>query len=232
MSSISDALTALNNSLNSLVPTLTNKVNRKVAEAALADNALALNGQSASQMIATAAAHTDTHANNKNNPHGVTAAQIGAYSTSQVDAMVASLIPSGILPVSTFGTIDGAAIPMTVSGSTGAVNFSAGIPVIIAGQYFSLPAINFAVAKPSNNNKIYLQLQGGVPKIISSPSTIPESSTNMYLGSISIDASGNVTNTVSHVVRIDTYRLSTTSAGSAIPVSTGTPDQTGHLAWQ
>lgn len=233
MSSISDAIAALNTSLGTLVPSLTNAVNRKVAQAALADNALALGGQSSSQLVATAASHTDAHANRTDNPHGVTAAQIGAYSQSQIDAMIAQLIPSGILPVSMFGNINGDVVDyVTVDGPNAKVNLVAGVPLLISGQYFALPALSVTIAKPGTT-KLYAQLVSGNPQITASATAIAESVTNMFIGQVTLDASGNVTqNTIAHVVRLDNYRVSATSAGSAIPVSTGTPDATSHLAWQ
>jgi hypothetical protein len=236
MSSISDAVSALNTSLNAMVPALANAVNRKVAQAALADNALALNGQSATQMISTAAAHTDAHAALTNNPHQVTYDEVGAYSKASIDSLIASLIPSGILPLSTFGKVDGSAIPVsvTVNGNTCSVSFSANIPAIMAGQAFSLPAQVLNYPSPNVTMLIYLQLIGGVPSYMYSTVAQPETSTMMYLGTVTTNGSGQVVqNTIGHVVRIDNYRISTLSAGGAIPVSGGTPDQTGqHLLWQ
>lgn len=235
MSSISDAVSALNTSLNAMVPALANAVNRKVAQAALADNALALNNQSATQMIATAAAHTDAHAALTNNPHQVTADEVGAYPKTTIDSMIAALIPSGILPISTFGKPDGSGIPVTVTvnGNSCVVSFAAGIPAIMAGQAFALPAQALNFPSPVTMN-VYLQLVGGVPSYTYSAVGQPETPTLMYLGTVATNGSGQVVeNTIGHVVRLDNYRVSSTSAGSAIPVSGGTPDQTGqHLLWQ
>ena len=235
MSSISDAVSALNTSLNAMVPALANAVNRKVAQAALADNALALNGQTATQMVATAAAHTDAHAARTDNPHSVTADEVGAYPKASIDSMIGALIPSGILPISTFGKVDGSGIPVTVSvsGNTCTVSFAAGIPAIMAGQAFQLPAQALSFPSPVTMN-IYLQLVGGVPSYTYSAVSQPEASTLMYLGTVATNGSGQVVqNTIGHVVRIDNYRISTLSAGGAIPVSGGTPDQSGqHLLWQ
>jgi hypothetical protein len=234
MSAISDATAGLQTALNALVPAIVDSVNRKVAAAGQADNALALNGQTATQLTATAAAHTDAHAALTNNPHGVTAHEVGAYTQAEIDSTIAALIPSGLLPISTFGNVNGDVSDyITVNGSAGTVNFStAGIPLIMAGQAFILGTLSISIQKGATN-KLYAQLVGGVPQFVSSTTAIPETSTNMYIGSVTLDASGNVTaNTIAHVVRVDNYRISTSAVGGGIPVSTGTPDQTGnHLAW-
>lgn len=231
MSAFSDAMAALQASLNNVVPALSNAVNRKVASAAQADNALALGGQTAAQLTATAAAHTDAHANRQDNPHGTTASQIGAYPSATVDSLVAALIPSGVLPISTFGNINGDVLDyITVNGATGVGTFVAGIPLIMAGQYFSLGALTFNCTRPGTT-KVYMQLVSGVPTIVTSATAIPESITNMYIGSVTIDASNNVTNGLVHVVRLDNYRISTSAIGGAIPVSSGTPDAAAHLLW-
>lgn len=231
MSAFSDALAALQASLDGVVPALANATNRKVTSAAQADNALALNGQSASQLTSTAAAHTDAHANRSDNPHGTTALQVGAYPSTTVDQMVAALIPSGILPLSTFGNINGDVVDfININGSTGVGTFTAGIPLIMSGQFFSLGALTFNCTKGATT-KVYMQLVGGVPTVVTSATAIPETPTNMYIGSVTIDGSGNVTNGIVHVVRFDNYRISTTAIGSAIPVSNGTPDTTSHLLW-
>ena len=231
MSNLSDAMAALQASLNALVPALSNSVNRKVANAAQADNANTLGNQTPAQLIATANSHTDAHAALTNNPHGTTAGQIGAYPSTTVDSLLAQYIPTGILPISMFGNINGDVVDyMTVSGS--ALNFTvAGIPLIMAGQFFAFGILSTPLTKGAVN-KIYIQLISGSPVVVVSATAIPESMTNMYIGSVTLDASGNVTaNSIAHVVRVDNYRISTTGVGGAIPVSAGTPDATAHLLW-
>lgn len=224
-------LSGLNGALNTFSTAVVGGISRKVQTAYSADNALALNGQTATQMTSTANAHTDAHANNTSNPHGTTAAQIGAYSSSQIDTAVAALLPSGIVPLSAFGDALGTAIPVTLNTSNKTVNFAAGIPCLIAGQAFTLGAYSLAYATNATT-LYYLKLTAGVISIIASAAALPESNTTMYIGKIVTDASGNVTsNTIGRVVRVDVYRVSATAAGSSIAVSNGTPDQSASLAW-
>lgn len=225
------ALSDLTNALNSFSTAVSNAVTRKVANAFTADNASAVGGQTSTQLVATANAHTDAHANNTNNPHNTTASEIGTYPSGTIDTMVAGLLPTGIVPVSAFGDALGTALPVTTDTTNHLVNFGAGIPCLIAGQAFTLGA--FSLGYTVNGTTLYyLRLIGGVPSIVSSATAIAESNTNMYLGKVVADSSGNITsNTINRVTRIDVYRVSTTAAGSAIPVSNGTPDQPSSLDW-
>lgn len=225
------ALSDLNTALSNFSSSVETAVARKVANAYTADNASALNGQTSAQMVATADAYTDAHANNTNNPHNTNAAEIGAYSSTQIDTLIASLLPSGIVPVSAFGDAMGTAIPATINTTNLTVNFAAGIPILIAGQAFTLGAYSLNYVANATTY-YYLKLTSGVPSLVSSASVLPESNTNMFVGKIVTNSAGTITsNTIGRVARLDLYRVSTTSAGSAIAVSNGTPDQTASLAW-
>ena len=225
------SLSDLNNALSSFSTAVVNGVTRKVESAYTADNALALNGQTSTQMVTAANAHTDAHANNQNNPHGTTASQIGAYSSSQIDTAVASLLPSGIVPLSAFGDALGTAIPFSVNTTNKTISFTAGIPCLIAGQAFTLGAYTLSYAV-SAITYFYVKLNAGVVSIVTSATPLASSNTTMYIGKVTSDASGNLTqNSIGRVVRVDVYQVSAVAAGSSIPVSNGTPDQSAALAW-
>lgn len=225
------ALSDLNTALANFSTSVETAVTRKVANAFTADNATALNGQTSAQLVTTANAHTDAHANNVANPHSTNASEIGAYPSGTIDTMVAALLPSGIVPVSGFGDALGTAIPVTVNTTNLTVNFTAGIPCLIAGQAFTLGAYSLPYVS-STTTYYYLKLTGGVPSLISSAAVLAESNTTMFVGKIVAGAAGAVTsNTIGRVARLDVYRVSPTAAGSSISVSAGTPDQTASLAW-
>lgn len=232
MSAISDNMAALAEAFNTSFTALTDATYRKVATAAQADNANALGNQTPSQLTATAAAHTDAHASNSNNPHGTTAAQLGAYSTAQIDALIASLLPSGIVPLSRFGAVDGSSIPVTVSGTSANAVFAANIPALISGQFFLLPQTTLGLIANATTY-FYLRLTSGVAAIVASATEVAESQTNMFLGAVTLSGTSVTANTISPsgVTRIDLSRISTTAVGSAIPVSTGLPSESAHLAW-
>lgn len=227
MSQFDDYQTAL----NSFDTTLVGISNRKVATAGTADNALSLNGSTATDLVNTAATHTDTHANRTDNPHATTAAQIGAYSTSEVDGLVANMVPTGFLALSNFGTPDDVALPVTVDPAALTATFAAGIPAMIAGQSFTLGAATLGITTDVDNY-FYLRMVAGVATIVVQTTVAAESSTNMYLGTVHVAAGVTTVNTLGKVTRIGNYRPSTTAVGSAIPVSVGDPSATGaHLQW-
>lgn len=226
MSVSSDFAAALTN-FSTAVKT---SVKRKVAQTAHADDAAALSGNSASTLVGIANSHTDQHANDKSNPHNTQAAALGTYTQAQINAKAAACLPSGILPVSAFGDAAGTAIPVTLDYANGQANFEAGIPCLIAGQFFTLPSFSVPFGKTNATTYFYLQLTGGVPAIVSSTTPKSESNTTMYLGLIQTDASGaTMQYTLGRVdARLDTFRPSASAAGSAIAVSA-----TGNsLAWQ
>lgn len=229
--SLNDQITALTTAMSSANTAVVNATNRKTATAGTADNANALNGQTATQMVTTANTHTDAHATRTDNPHATTAAQIGAYDKPTIDAKVAALLPSGVVPVSRFGSAAGGALPITVDGTAGTVAVTSAIPVLMAGQSFNLAPVTVNLIA-GGTTYLYARLVGGVLSLVAAAVVSPESATNMYLGMVTLSGTTVSANTIGPVTRLDNYRVSGAAIGSAISVSNGTPDQTGqHLAW-
>ena len=92
--------TGVVNSVKSLQSAFVSALNKKVASAGTADNALALNGQTATNLVDTANSYSNTHINRTDNPHGLTASQINAYTKPEITNITKDLIPGGILPIS------------------------------------------------------------------------------------------------------------------------------------
>jgi hypothetical protein len=204
--------------------------NRKVDEATTADNALALNGTSASDLITTAAAHTDAHAARTDNPHDTTAEQLGAYTTGTVDAMFKNCVPAGFLALSGFGEPDDTPLSVTVDATNLQVTFDP-VKCMLSGQAFQIapPAIAITTGV---NNYLYLRMVAGQATIVVQTTVTAESSSNMLIGVVRVDSGTVTTNTLSKVMRLGNYRVSTVAVGSAIPVSVGDPSVTGaHLQW-
>lgn len=228
-----DELAAKVQQLGATIKTL---IKAKVQSAFQADNALALNGKTAQNLTDAAAAKVDSHANRRDNPHNLTAAQIGAYTTEQTDALIDQLLPAGIIPISRYGTLDAAVIPVAVvSGWT--FQFTAQVPAIIAGSFYQLPAmsIDLSTVTPAPASKtfnVYARLVGGQPTYTVSEGALAESTTTMFIGKITTNASTIATIALEKVTRIDTYRISNTAKGSAIAVSNGLPSNTATLAWK
>lgn len=161
-------------------------------------------------------------------------AAMSDFQTACVAAMVRkgqTGIPDGVLPISRFGALDATGINYTSNTANRQLTIAAGNPLLMAGQTFTLAEQTLTYAL-SATTYLYAQLQNGVAAYVASATPIAESNTNMYIGKLVADASGNITSiTILPVSRIDTFRPSTTQEGSAIPVSGGTPDQASGLLW-
>jgi hypothetical protein len=140
-------------------------------------------------------------------------------------------VPNGVIPVSRFCQLGATGVAYTTSTSAKTITFTAGNPLLMAGQSFTLGAQTVSYAA-GTTTLFYVQLQNGVPTYVASQAEIPESNTNMYFGQLTSDATGNITSiTLLPVSRLDTFRPSTTAKGSSIPVSGGTPDAASGLLW-
>jgi len=229
----------LSESVNAFGAAVKSSLTSKAATAATADNALALNGQTASQIVESAKSYTDTHVNNKNNPHGTTAAQIGAFSKDEINAKLALYVPAGILPISAWNpnNVFGRAT-ITVDNETFLFGIEAGVPTILSGTYYTPDS--FSMVLPNAPWVFfYVVLENGICKYKSSLTELAESSTCMYIGKAKgwgsapneVELVGFNTVSGQAVVRIDNYRPSNVPAGSAIPVSSGYPSSSGSLSW-
>jgi hypothetical protein len=109
-------------------------------------------------------------------------------------------------------------------------------PLILNGQFLQLQptSINLTSiqANPANTTfYVYVTTNAGVAQYVISATPQAETVNNMFIGTIVTGASAISTINMQKVSRIDKYRLSTTSQGSAISVSPGNPGTAGDLAW-
>lgn len=116
------------------------------------------------------------------------------------------------------------------------VYFNAATPLIMNGQYVTVQptSIDLTIIKAAPANTtffIYGSIVGGVGKYSIFTTVQPEDVNLMYLGKVVTGASSISSIAMQKVSRVDKYRLSTTSEGSAVSVTTGTPDAAAHLAW-
>jgi hypothetical protein len=217
--------------LNAFSAAITSVVTRKAGSAAVADNALTFNGKTAATFIADNAAISTAHINNTNNPHGTTASQAGAYTKEEANSLVAQCIPRGILPISRIGAVNGA-WPVSLNTAAKRVDFTGEVPVVLAGIFNMMPIGSVGYSTTVPRNYVYVRLNGGIFSYVIESSPQAETTTNMLFGVIDI-VSGNVTDWwLRSVTRLDTFRISQTPAGSAIPVSGGTPDSAQPLLWK
>lgn len=109
-------------------------------------------------------------------------------------------------------------------------------PLFLGGQYFDVPitAIDLSTVQSNPGNTtfyVYIKLALGTPSYVVSTTTLPETDTQMFIGTIVTDGTKVATLNIKKVSRLDTYRPSTTQIGSAFPVSTGNPTQSGTINW-
>lgn len=109
-------------------------------------------------------------------------------------------------------------------------------PLFLGGQYFDVPitAIDLSTVQANPGNTtfyVYIKLVLGTPSYVVSTTTLPETDIQMFIGTIITDGTKVATLNIKKVSRLDTYRPSATQIGSAFPVSTGNPTQTGTITW-
>lgn len=116
------------------------------------------------------------------------------------------------------------------------IYFTEVTPLFMSGQYFDVPIsvvnLDEVTAVPGNKSYfIYIQLVLGTPKYVASLTEIPESATTMFLGTATTDGTKVSSLNIKKVSRFDVYRPSLTQIGSAFPVSSGNPTQSGTIGW-
>lgn len=172
---------------------------------------------------------TDKVLYTKNDAGQVIRVGTGTYSKAEMDA---KFLPQGILPITRVGDLTVNPLPITISGQTLVVGSA--IPVILSGRQFSLVPASFAFAPGTTARTlyVYVSLSSGSAILTISAVTVPESTTNVFIGTMQV-ATGGVTSglSVAKVSRLDIYRPSVNPVGSAFPVSAGTPDTTRSINW-
>lgn len=165
------------------------------------------------------------------NSSGVVIALNNSYSKAEADARY---VPQGILPITRVGTLDANPLPVALSaGFTFTV--STAIPVMISGRYMTIAAGNYTISNVDNGtttdltNKtinVYITMQDGAAVFAYYTTAQAEAYALVFIGTITTVSAITALN-LSKVSRLDLYRVSLTSKGSAIPVTSGTPNTTG-----
>lgn len=229
MSTITDLTAALNTATAAMVA----KVKVKALDSFHADNATKVGGKTEIQLVVEAQAIVNAHASNQANPHGTTAAQLNAYTVEQIDALVRTRMPRGLLPLARWGTFNtdqgDEAVWFSFSNSPLSVSF-AEAPSLLNGTDYLAPAMTINLA-PNSKTYIYFALSAGVPTYIASTTALAETNTRMYIGSVSTNGVAVTNIDVQPVIRLGLHRLSTTAKGASIPVSGGGPNYESPLLW-
>lgn len=172
---------------------------------------------------------TDKVLYTKNDAGQVIRVGTGTYSKAEMDA---KFLPQGILPITRVGDLTSNPLPISIAGTTLVVGSA--IPVILSGRQFSIaPAVfPFIPGTTARSLYVYVSLSSGSAILTISDVTVPESTTNVFIGTMQVAVGGATSGlVVSKVSRLDIYRPSLNPVGSAFPVSAGTPDTTGSINW-
>ncbi len=149
-----------------------------------------------------------------------------SYTVSEIDNMMK------IIPVSRYGDATADPIPFSIVG--GKLQIAA-VPTFLSGKGFNMGVTTISTdTTPNKTWYLYFALSEGAPVYRISATVLDETITQMYIGKIVTDGSGQVQSsnvTLEKVTRIDIYRLSATRRGTAIPVSTGDVTGTGTYQW-
>jgi hypothetical protein len=174
------------------------------------------------------------HAARRDNPHQETMESIGSYSETVVAQKLTTKIANSIVPISSFGIVDRLTptqvLAMWTYPATGWVlNANRAVKVVMSGTTYDLPitALNLAAVSSSPANKtfnIFIRLRFGKVSYEVRDDSPPESTSIMYIGSVTTGANGITSKEFVPVIRIDTFRPGSGPRGSVIPVTIGTLD--------
>lgn len=168
----------------------------------------------------------NTFVANTNNPTGVTAAQAGTYSRSELDNLLAKKMSYGDVPISYWGqSLD---FPININMSGPVLSIATQVPSLLAGIRTVLSTMSTSIGVGNGvKNYIYLTVNNGRLIYNITQTETAESSTVMYLATITGNGTTGVVTDGTPVIQIAGKRLSKTRRGNAIPAS----DNTGALSW-
>jgi len=228
MSSLDDFTLAL----NTATAAMASKANGKADSAFVADNALKLNGKTSAQLVSDVQTALAVHAGDTNNPHHTTAELAGAYDKVAVDNRIATRVLAGLIPLSRWGVAD------DTSDKPPTLSYLATPPRVVIGPVMGLMAGSTVAAQSTalvltanTVNYIYFKMVSGLASYVASTTQLPETNTQMFIGTVTTNATTGVSNTLRAVSRLGLYRVSDTPVGSAIPVSGGLPGSPANLLW-
>ncbi|EON7637297.1 hypothetical protein ABV23_RS02225 [Escherichia coli] len=137
-------------------------------------------------------------------------------------------------PLSQFGSLYSTE-PLGITAAGFKLTFSKELPLFMAGAVYTLPAKTITDPGVTGTNiethYVYVILDVGVADYIISKTQRPESNVNMYIGQMTVFPDGITGVSINKVSRFDDFRVSATKIGSAIPISSGTPDVNSGTEW-
>lgn len=192
-----------------------------------------LGGRTPSQLLTELRSSLVPHLAAKDNPHGTTADDLNVYIKSVVNAKLNSLLTEGMFPITCLLDIGSVitytkdTLLLTIDGNTFVFN---GYSKVVPTQVFELDAL-YPGNYENSTFYIYVKEDNGVCSYSVSKDKEADTSSSLWVGSFQTDAISITTVQIDVPIRIGNYRLSETSAGQAIPVTSGSVLDTETLAW-
>jgi hypothetical protein len=114
--------------------------------------------------------------------------------------------------------------------------FTEPTPLMINGQTYTVAKATFDLtaikASPANTRfYVYVTVTGGVARYVVQLAFTGESSTSIYLGYVDTGATSIQTVAIEKVTKINYFRISAVSRGSAVAATTGDPAGSATLQW-
>lgn len=207
---IQTQLVALKASVEKVIADTTTALKKKVASSFAANNALLLGGKTFAEIMSASQASAAAHIAGRNK-HNTTAAQVGSYSTAQVQAALAQLLAAQYVPISRYG-----APGTTIAPTTSGLNLTLKpVSCFLAGLYANLPQQVLSFAGYTNRtNYVYLEVSNGLLVYVIKTAKTPDTLTSMFLGTVVTSATAITSHTLTHLSRLDVCRMVTNANGS------------------
>ena len=171
----------------------------------------------------------------KNSGVSITTTDGTVYNTNSAGAVTVPVVTEdGVndtireFPLSQYGDPYDTVLNITSTGLN--LNFNKVIPLFMGGLYVQAPTQSIILSANTTYN-VFVSLSMGVPSYHINTAEEPETSVNMFIGTVVTNGSSVTANNITQVSRFSNYRASTTQRGGSFPVSTGHPTQTGTINW-
>lgn len=200
---MTDSVTNLNDALNSFNLGVKAKLQVQPNTAALADNSAKLGGKTLTELVTDVDSVVTAHINNKNNPHGLTATQLNAFTKEEIVAMFSNYVPPNAVPISFFGNTETNLI-QSVNSAGLTVSLIADIPAMVAGRFVKMGGFSFNCT-PSGKTWLYIGLNQLTLAYSTSFGEMPlsETQSKMLIGCVVTQNNAIVSYWVKPVRRID-----------------------------
>ena len=200
---MSNSVNNLNTALNSFNLSVKAKLQVAPTTAALADNSAKLGGKTLTELVTDVDGVVTAHINNKNNPHGLTASQLNAFTKEEIVAMFSNYVPPNTVPISFFGNTE-TNLVQSINTSALTVSLISDIPAMVAGRYVKMSGFSFNCT-PNGKTWLYIGLNQLTLAYSTSFGEMPlsETQSKMLIGCVTTQNGAIVSHWVKPMRRID-----------------------------